>query len=178
MIAALLRVMSFAIEVARIRRLILALLIVVPAVAHAASGTASLTGTSKLAVKGCGRDRGVFSASLTVAADGTWSTQVTGEERIAGTYTTKGHAGRKLVLTFDAATAATLAASIASDVTTLCQSEPATVTSSTIKVLTLTLDRKLTKATLLMRATFTGSAGGRSGTATYKVLGRGPWTPG
>lgn len=166
------------IEVAPVRRLVLALLILAPAVLYAASGTASLTGTSKLAVKGCGRDRGVFSASLVVAADGTWSAQATGGDRFAGTYTTKGHAGRKLVFTLDAAATAALAASIAEDVTTICESPPATVTSSRMKVLTLTLDRKLTKATLVMRAVFTGSAGGRSGTATYKVLGRGPWMPG
>jgi hypothetical protein len=158
-------------------RFALAMVVALPAVAGAMSGAGSLAGTSKLAVKGCGRLRAEFSGTLLVAEGGTWSVQVTGEETFAGTYTPLGRSGRKIRLALDDPSTAALVASVAEDIAGACELPAVTVTSVNPKVLTLALDRKLTKAKLVVRYAFKGNAGGRTGTATYKVIGRGPWTP-
>ena len=84
-------------------------------------------------------------------------------------------AGRRHVVSWT--TARSLVASVAEDVSTLCEVS-ATVTAVRPKKLTLALNRKLTKAKLLVKIAFKGTADGRSGTATYQLLGKGPWGPG
>jgi hypothetical protein len=162
---------------ARILPLALALAIVAPTSAHALSGTASLEGFAKLVVKGCGAHRTALSATLLVASDGTWSAQSSDADSFTGTYTTVGRSGRKLRLTVDDPSAAALVASVAEDIAILCDTPPVTVTSSRPKAVTLALDRTLQKAKLVVRWVLKGSAGGRSGTATYKVQARGAWIP-
>lgn len=158
------------------RTIAIALMLAAPAMAQAASGSASLTGSSKLVTRGCGRERAAFSALLLVQDDGTWTAQG-GDDSFAGTYVAVGRTGRRLVVTLDAGSEAAFIASIAADVTILCESA-ATVTSSRPKILALILNRKLTKAKLVVKYAFTGTAAGRTGTATYRLIGRGPWTPG
>lgn len=160
----------------RFRRIAIALLVAAPAVAGAVSGSAALTGKSRLGVRGCGADRATFSASVLVQDDGTWIAQ--SDQVFGGTYAPTGRTGRTLALSFDAASEAGFIASIEEDVATVCESPPATVTSSRRKVMALVLNRKLTKAKLVVKYAVTGNAGGRSGTATYRLIGRGPWTPG
>lgn len=161
------------------RRRILAIvfLLAASAVARAAGGSAALSGTSRLGVHGCGADPGSFSGTLAVNADGTWAID-TGEGVFAGTYVAIGRTGRKLRLALDAASLAGFVASVEADVAMLCETPPVTVTSSRAKVVSLTINRKLTMAKLVVRYLFRGNAGGRSGTATYRLVGRGAWTPG
>jgi hypothetical protein len=113
---------------------------------------------------------------VSVQEDGTWTARG-GTDSFAGTWAASGRQGRKLVLALDAPSLAAFLGSIAEDVTRLCES-PATVTSSRAKVLALVLNPKLTKAKLVVKYVFTGTAAGRSGTATYQLIGRGSWTPG
>jgi len=155
---------------------LLVMTIILPATADALTGTVALSGTSKLAPRGCGKDQGAFATSLVVADDGTWSAQ-SEDASFAGTYTPKGRSGRKLALAFDEASMAGLIASIVEDVSMLCEA-PATVTESRPKAMTLVVNRKLTSATLVVRYLFKGTAAGGSGTATYRLRGKGTWVPG
>ena len=156
---------------------VLALALAVAVAGEASTGRALLTGTSKLVVHGCGARRAQFSGTVTISNDGTWTAQSDEGDGFAGTYTPAGRTGRKVLLTFDASSLAAFVGAVEEDVALACQSPPATVTSSRPKALSLAVNRKLTKAKLLLRYAFTGNAGGRSGTATYKLVARGPWTP-
>jgi hypothetical protein len=160
-----------------IEAITIALLIAAPAVVEAASGSASLTGRSSLAVRGCGAQRMQFSGTLLVQEDGTWTANG-GDDTFAGTYVPAGRTGRRLVLTLDGPSEAALIASVEENVASVCDSPPATVTRSRAKVVALVINRKLMKAKLVVKYGFTGTAGGRSGTATYRLIGRGGWTPG
>ena len=157
--------------------LAIAVSLAAPSIGGAVSGSASLTGASRLGVRRCGAARVPFSGTLLVQDDGTWTANG-GGDAFAGTYTATGRAGRKLVLTLDAPSQAAFIASIEEDVASLCESPPVTVTSSRAKVLMLTLNRRLTKAKLVVKYAFTGTAEGRSGTATYRLTSRGAWIPG
>jgi hypothetical protein len=143
--------------------------------ATAFTGTGTLTGTSKFAVPGCGSDRGAFATSITVAADGTWSAQSTDGPSFSGTYVPVGRANRKVRFTFDAATTSALTSGIVADASMLCHA-PVKLTGSHPRALTLSLKRKGTQAKLTIAYVFSGRARGRSGTASYHVTGRGPWT--
>jgi hypothetical protein len=161
-----------------LRPVALAILIVAAASrpAPAAIGAASLTGTSRLAAKGCGADREPLVATVTVRDDGTWSAESPGDQ-FSGTYTSVGGTGRKLAFAFDAPTLTTLTGRIVEGVSGLCNVSGVVISSSRAKALTLTINRKLTRAKLLLRYVFAGSAGGRRGTATYTARAAGPWTP-
>ena len=155
--------------------ILLALALVVPTAATAFTGTGTLTGTSKFGVPGCGSDHAAFVTSMTVAADGTWSAQSSEGPSFSGTYVAVGRADRKVRLTFDAATASALSSSIVADASRLCHAS-VTLTGSHPHALTLSLIRKGTQAKLVIADAFSGRARGRSGTASYHVIGRGPWT--
>lgn len=157
--------------------LVIVLSLMAPSIAGATSGSAALTGTSRLGVRGCHGGRMTFSGTVVVYADGTW-TATGGSDNFAGTYAAAGRTGRKLVLTLDEPSKAAFIASVAEDIQTLCDTPPVTVTNSRAKVLALTLNRKLTKAKLVVKYSIAGNAGGRSGTATYRLIGRGAWTAG
>ncbi len=146
-----------------------------PTVAGAFTGTATLTGASKFVVPGCGAHRGAFVTSITVAADGTWSADSSEGSSFSGTYVAIGRANRKIRLTLDAATTAALVSGITADASMLCHSS-VTVTGSHPRALTLSLIHKGTQAKLAIAYVFSGRARGRSGTASYHVTGRGPWT--
>ena len=153
----------------------LTLTIVAADLANAFSGSGSLSGTSRLRARGCGAYRANFSGTLLVGIDGTWIAQVE-DGSFAGTSTPIGRSGRKIRLALDAPSTAALGASIAEDISTTCELPAVTVTSSRPKGLTLALDRTLTKAKFIIKYALKGTAGDHSGTATYKLLGRGPWT--
>jgi hypothetical protein len=158
-----------------VKGILLALSLAAPTAATAFTGTGTLTGTSTFAVPGCGSDRGAFVTSITVAADGTWSALSSDGPSFSGTYVPVGRADRKVRFTFDAATASALTMRIVADASTLCHA-PATLTGSHPRALTLSLIRKGTEAKLNLGYAFSGRARGRSGTASYHVTGRGPWT--
>jgi hypothetical protein len=116
--------------------------------AGAQPGNGQLVGRSVLAAKGCGKQRASFAATVVTDADGTWSAQDSEGQHFTGTSTPKGVSGRKLDVAFDPETEAASVAGLMSDVAELCET-PAV----------------------------SGSAGGRSGTARYRVKAKGPWTP-
>lgn len=161
------------------RRLVLAacMTVVVLGTARAEPGTGVLEGTSRLTVKRCGTARGMLGGMMVVAGDGTWSFQSPGEDTYHGTSTPIGRSGRKLRLTPDAAATAAEVASAQEEISTLC-GLAVTVTDVHLKAATLSLDRKRTTAKLVVRYVFAGTANGRHGTATLKLVGKGPWTPG
>lgn len=154
---------------------LLALSLAASTAATAFTGTGTLTGASKFTVPGCGSDRGTFETSITVAADGTWSAQSSDGPSFSGTYVPVGHANRKLRFTLDAATTSALISAIVADASMLCRA-PATLTGSRARALTLSLNRKGTEAKLVIAYGFSGRSRGRSGAASYHVIGRGPWT--
>ena len=155
---------------------VLTLALVAPAVADAFVGSGVLAGTARLVVKRCGTARSALAATVVIRSDGTWQSTDESGDAFGGTTTPVGKGDRKLSLAFDGATMADLVASIAEDVATVCETSAVTVTSVQPKTFVLTLNRTRTKAKLVLRYVFKGTAEGRSGSATYKVLGRGPWT--
>jgi hypothetical protein len=145
--------------------------------AQTPAGAGQLSGTSVLAVKGCGRDRDPALVLLvTLGPDGSWMAEDQEGARFGGTSAPIGSSGRKLDLSFDAETEAAFRARAAADVGELCQA-PATVESAVKKAFTLKLNRKLTRAKLALRYVFTGTAGGIPGRATQRVSTKGPWVP-
>jgi hypothetical protein len=167
------------------RRLVLALTalatvplaLAVPTAASAFTGTGTLTGTSKFAVPGCGAARGAFVTSITLAAAGTWNAESSEGSSFSGTYVPIGRANRKVRLTFDAATTSALSSNTRADASMLCHAG-VTLTGSHPRTLTFSLNRKGTQAKLIIAYVFSGRSRGRSGTASYHVTGRGPWTAG
>jgi hypothetical protein len=155
--------------------ILFALALAASTAASAFTGTGTLTGRSKFVVPGCGTDRGAFVTSVTVAADGTWSAQSTEGSSFSGAYVPVGQANRKVRLTFDDATTSALDSNIVADATRLCNAG-VTLTGSHPHALTLSLNRKGTVAKLVIAYGFSGRSRGRSGTASYHVIGRGPWT--
>lgn len=164
------------------RRLAAAVLFVLAlgayAQAQAPAGTAHLAGTAKLAVRGCGADKEPhFSSTVTLLADGSWSATDSEGDTFAGTWVAGAPAGRRFDLALDAGTEADLVATVASDVGLLCDAPGDVVVTSTVrKRFTLTLNRTRTKAKLVLRYAFRGTANGRSGTAGYRVRAKGPFT--
>lgn len=150
--------------------------------AAAVSGTATLTGTLKLAVPGCGRERDSFSGSVVTGDDGRWTVAGDADDDpdddvvAGGTYTVAGTSGRKLLLALDAPTLASLATDAEDDLAMKCGTSTATITSSESKKMQLVLNRKGTKAKLTLRMVFEGTANGRTRSVKYKVVGHGPWT--
>jgi hypothetical protein len=115
-----------------------------------------------------------FAAALEVRDDGTWSATSDGPA-FAGTYTAVGRSGRKIALQLGDPAVAALVASVAADVSTLCHT-PVQVTSASPKVLTLTLNRKRTKATLVVRYVVRGTSSEGSGKATFGLTAHGAWS--
>ncbi len=172
-----LRIMTYRFSAKVLRTATLALLIVAPLRAFALTGTAILTGNRSLVVAGCGAHASHFaSAQMLVREDGTWS--ISGDAgNLTGSYTPLGGSGRKVALTTDASSIANLVTTVETGASALCHA-PATVTGTLPKAATLTLNKKLSKATLTVKYLFAGTARGRHGVAKLTVHGKGPWTTG
>jgi hypothetical protein len=156
--------------------LILAIGVVTAGDARAqATGSGALAARSVLRIKGCGTRTGSFGLVALANGDGTWSAQDTAGTGYAGTYTMLGSTGRKLDLQFDASTMTAFVSSLSADAADLC-GLPVTVTSSMRKKFLLRINRRGTRAKLVLVYVFTGSAGGRQGSARYQLRAAGPWT--
>jgi hypothetical protein len=142
--------------------------------AQALGGSGTLRGAGRFTVQRCHGFRDQVTGTVTLAADGTWSASVTGGS-FDGTWTTD--SGRRYELSFSAPAEAAFVASLASDASQLCRTS-VTVTSVTRDDFSLTVNRRLTKARLLLRYEATGSGGGRSGRARYLLKLHGRWTAG
>ena len=115
--------------------------------------------------------------TLAMATDATWTARDQQGSQFSGTYSMRGASSRILDLQFDAATSAGVVGTVVNDVGELCHAA-ATVSSAERKRFLLQLNRKRTKATLSLTYRFAGTAGGRSGTARYHALLKGPWVAG
>lgn len=139
-------------------------------------GGGILGGIAVLRAKGC--HRGVAEVGLFAVAqsDGTWGALDAANVVYTGTYSLLGSTGRKLDLLFDAASESTLIDGLAASASQLCGT-PVTVLSSVRKkfLLQLKVTKKVTIARLTLIYAFTGSAGGRQGTAKYVMKAAGPW---
>jgi hypothetical protein len=140
-------------------------------------GSGELRGQLSFAVKKCGTDRGRAEVGIVVAPDGTWTAGSGEGLPLSGTSLPLGMSGRKLALAFDAASAADFAAGRAADIEAGCRVSGVVIESATPTRLTLALNRKRTKATLVVIYKLTASAGGKSTTATFKINASGRWKP-
>jgi len=93
-----------------------------------------------------------------------------------GTHSLAGKNGRKLALQFDGNSAAAFIGSLSADVGEHCGGA-VTVSSIVQKKFLLELNGKRTKAKLTLVYRLEGTGGGRKGSATMKLTGKGPWTP-
>ena len=140
------------------------------------SGTATLTGTGKLGVSGCGSRRSPLSAVVTIANDGTWTSQ-SGYGTLAGTYASVGKTGRKIRLTLDDSASTLLVGEIVNAVQVACNLPSITVKSTPVRKAILTISKTLTTAKLAVRWVVKGRAEGHAGTATLTLRGHGNWAP-
>jgi hypothetical protein len=147
-----------------------------PGSAAAETGTATIAGRSVLAVDGCGRDRAAFAVTLVTEPDGTWRAQDGDGRPFTGTWTVRSASGRKLDVAFAPATEAAFVEGLATDVAVLCKTPDVVVRSVARKTVTLALNRRRTRATLVLRYTLRGSAGGGAGSARYRAKATGAWT--
>jgi hypothetical protein len=138
------------------------------------SGSANLRGKGAFAVQRCGRDRGRVTLAMSVAADGTW-TAFGPLGSFSGSAVPRGGSGRTLDLDFDAQSLDAFIAALVVDASDLCKTGvvPTDVRRQRFR---LRLDRKRTKARLVLRYRFAGTAAGRRGRAAYRLTARGPWT--
>ena len=139
-------------------------------------GSGLLAGRLLFRVKGCGKETGPLGITAVAGANGTWTAQTSEGSSYAGTLAALGTSGRKLDLQFGAASESAFVAGLAADASSLCGASVA-VSSSVRKKFVLQLNRAGTVAKLTLIYTFTGSAGGRQGTAKYRLKAVGPWTP-
>lgn len=139
------------------------------------AGSGSLTGNGALKVKGCGTDelRGI-PITFTVQTDGTW-VAVLPDATLGGTTTLAGKDGRKLQLQFAPVSTATFLQARAADISQLC-ARSVTMNSVEQKAFTLTLNKKRTRAKVVLSYRLEGTAGGKGGNARYKITAKGPWT--
>lgn len=137
------------------------------------SGSGLLEGKDKIAVQRCGRDPGIITAAVMMSSDGGWSASVEGLG-YTGSYGPKGASGRKFDLFFDGASELQFVTALEGFAADLC-GVSVTATSAERKKFTLKLNRKRTKAVVLLKYRFEGTGDGRSGRAKYTFKLKGPW---
>jgi hypothetical protein len=155
-------------------------LVLVPATetpAQVVAGSGFLEGKGTLAVQRCGRDRLRARTQVVVAPDGTWVATTDEGTGFSGTSVPVGTSGRQLALSFDADSEAGFVGSMALDAAELCRTSIA-VTSVLKKKFLLTINRRGTRAKLVLRYVGTGVGDGRSGWARSGLTLRGAWTAG
>jgi len=137
-------------------------------------GTAVLAGRAKLKVQSCGKATDAAVVDVIVAADGAWTID-DGMATYAGTGLMLGKAGRKLALTLDESSLASLVATLEADAGTLC-GVAVTATGVTMRKALLKVNRKGTRARLVVLLKGLGTTDdGTSGKAKYRVIATGPW---
>jgi hypothetical protein len=152
------------------------------ALCHVASAGAQVVGSGQLkgpfsfAVKGCGGDRGPIEVGMQVRPDGTWTAGSGEGITFAGTSQPVGANGRKIALAFDAPTEQGFVAQRVLDIEALCR-RPGFVTESvTPQQLTLALNAKRTRATLVVVYRLAGNLAGKARKATFRLRSAGRWS--
>jgi hypothetical protein len=143
--------------------------------AHGEAGAGNLAGKGKIAVRGCGKQRLSLDVRVVVRDDATWEAEDAEGTRFAGTYVVGTPNGRRLELAFDAPSTTAFVTAASEEVAFLCEA-PVTVASVERRKFALRLNRKRTKAVLVLLYQLTGSAAGESGSARYRITAKGPWT--
>jgi hypothetical protein len=145
-----------------------------PARAQTATGAGVLTSKVKLAAKGCGRFKGKGLLTVALVSDETW--MATDDEGLVfgGTYVPGDATGRVFDLDLDAASLVLLGATLAGNLSGLCQAA-VEVTAMEKKRFRFALNRRSTTAKLKLEYRLTGTANGQPGTAILKLSATGPW---
>jgi hypothetical protein len=142
--------------------------------AQTVSGSGQLGGGQKYAVTKCGRAKAPVGVAVTLNGDGTWSALVDGLIAYSGTYRAIGSSARKLDLDFDSGSLASLTGVAEIAASNIC-SASVVATSATEKKFALKLNKQGTKAKVVLKYVFTGTAGGSPGTAKYAFNVKGTW---
>ena len=115
---------------------------------------------------------------FTLAPGGTWTAGSGEGLALGGSSRAIGKGGRKLALEFDPASAADFATDRGRDIASLCEVADVVVQSVTATSFVLALNRKRTRATLLVVYRLMAAAGGVDRRATFRLRAAGRWTPG
>lgn len=146
--------------------------------AQSTQGSGVLSGTGVLAVRGCGRDRLRASLPITTWADGTWSVQTDVRGALSGRWTALDARGRRLDLAFDAPSAEAFAAMQANDLRELCRATSLERVTVEKRVALLVINRRGTRATLVLRFVTTATVDGKPRVARDKLRLAGRWVAG
>lgn len=141
-------------------------------------GSGQLKGPFSFAVKGCGGDRGPAEVGVQVAPDGTWTAGSGEGVAFGGTSQPVGTKGRKVALAFDAESEQGFVAQRALDIEALCRRPGFVLESVTPQQLSLALNAKRTRATLVVVYRLGGNLAGKVRKATFRLRSAGRWSAG
>jgi hypothetical protein len=136
-------------------------------------GSGILTGRVGFKVHGCGKGTGTTTLTLVVAADGTWTVD-DGATTFSGTGVIRGKAGRKLVLTPDAAAMDALVAMLEADASEQCGGA-VTATGVTTRKALVKVNARGTRGRLIVVLTATGAVADGGGRLKLRIVAGGPW---
>jgi hypothetical protein len=139
---------------------------------YAQSEGGILSGKEKAKVQRCGSEKGSLTWDAELQQNGDWSA-FDGVNTFTGTSTATGKGGKNN-LSFDAPSLALFISTLESRATSACG--PAiTVTAQQQKKFQLKVNKKATKAKVLLRYKFLGQAGGQDGKGSYAASAKGDW---
>ena len=133
-----------------------------------------LTGKEKAKVQRCGGDKGSLTWNVVLAPNGDWS-MYDGSNTFTGTSTPTGKGG-KHNLSFNGPSQALFISTLESRASDECGTA-ISVTSSQQKKFQLKVNKKATKAKVLLKYKFLGSGGGETGKGKYGASAKGAWGP-
>ncbi|HEY8119684.1 MAG TPA: hypothetical protein VII78_00060 [Myxococcota bacterium] len=134
------------------------------------AGSGTLNGGQRIQASGCGKDTDSMSVALNLAANGTWTATVDGDD-FSGTSSSS---GRVTTLTLDGGSLAELGEELEEEATELCE-ESVAITSLSVTQAQLKLNKRRTMAKLQLKASGTGMTSGGSGTGKFRLKANGAW---
>ena len=141
------------------------------------AGSGVLSGPESLKVgPGCGKDAFVLPATVSLAANRTWSA-TTPEGTYSGTATPASSNGRKWIFTFSGPSLAKLRDVMEAWATDLCDGYDVTIDTLEIVTTTFKVNKLGNEAAVKFKATATGHTVLGDGKGTYKTKLTGPWSP-
>lgn len=135
-------------------------LVAPPASAQILGGTGQLFGREKCRVQRCGRDRDEETADVILNCDGSWRAVVDGLV-YTGTSALIGGSGRKFDLLFDESSISLFTTILQGFATGLCGISIASTVEEKRKFV-LKVNKRRTKAAVILKYRFEGTGGGRS----------------
>jgi hypothetical protein len=155
------------------RWLIVTLLLALSTLALA-DGSGTLTGTGKLRVQSCGKDRGAVTWTVQLTGSN-WTTTVNGNNGPSGTASPVGSSGKIWNFAFDANSKTGFDLLLAAAATNLCETTVTLTQPSTVTHFNLKLNKRSTRAKLTLFARGTGSSIEGTGVGKLNLILRGPW---